>query len=70
MKCPYCEKEMIKGKPIIHEFGSILFKMPATLEFIPDDKSFKKKKADQLDPMEAWYCKSCNKMITITSALD
>ena len=44
MKCIYCESELLEGKIQLYEFGSVILKMPATLKFIPNDKTEKNKK--------------------------
>lgn len=64
MKCPYCDKEMETGTISLYEFGSVVLKMPATLKFVPDSKTIKTKKADQIfgEP-EGYYCINCNRII-------
>lgn len=63
MKCIYCESELLEGKIQLYEFGSVILKMPATLKFIPNDKTEKNKKANQFDQSShGFYCKKCNRI--------
>lgn len=63
MKCVYCESELMEGKIQLYEFGSVVLKMPATLKFIPNDKTEKSKKANQFDQSShGFYCSKCNRI--------
>jgi hypothetical protein len=63
MNCIYCGCELLEGKIQLYELGSLILKMPATLKFIPDDKTEKTKKANQMDnSSHGFYCKKCNRI--------
>lgn len=63
MNCIYCGNELLEGKIQLYEWGSVIFKMPATLKFIPNDNAEKAKKANQMDDStHGFYCKKCNRI--------
>lgn len=63
MNCVYCGNELVEGRIQLYQFGSVILKMPATLKFIPKDKTEKCKKANQMDDSShGFYCKKCNRI--------
>lgn len=63
MQCIYCGDELLEGKIQLYELGSVILKMPATLKFIPKEKTEKVKKANQFDDSShGFYCKKCNRI--------
>lgn len=67
MNCPICNQEMTEGKIQIYEMGSFILHMPATMKFIPDDKTKKSVKADRFQEMKGYCCKKCKKIVSIAS---
>lgn len=65
MKCPICNQEMIEGKIKNYEMWNPL--SPATMKFVPNDKSKKSVKADHFQTMQGFCCEKCNKIMVIAS---
>jgi len=68
MECPICKQEMIEGKIQIYEMGSVIFHMPATMKFVPNDKNkktVKTIKAGHYQKIQGYCCEKCNKIVAI-----
>ena len=63
MECPICKKEMIEGKIKNYEMWNPL--TPATMKFVPNDKSKKSVKADAWKEKQGYCCEKCNNIVVI-----
>lgn len=65
MECPICNQEMLEGKIKIYEMWNLF--SPATMKFVPNDKSKKSVKADHFELIQGYCCEKCRKIVSIAS---
>ena len=65
MKCMYCGSELETGTIQLYQMLSLIPSCsPATIKYIPYDKSKKVKKSNSYDTkMHGYYCVKCNRII-------
>ena len=70
MKCPYCEKEMKKGKVKVGDTIGNLFKVGELVTYIPDEECGKLLANNTINldvNAEGYYCEDCKKVVAVFS---